>query len=98
MIEDAKLAGYLLDVTHPQGGPKARFFLAHGFPETLRAALIVHSAAQPVAAVQSSPYGPRYAVVGPMTLPDGSVRQVRAVWQVDNGTDFPRLITAHPDE
>jgi hypothetical protein len=29
VIEDAKLTHYLLDLTHEDGGPKARFFLMH---------------------------------------------------------------------
>ena len=30
-IPDAKVVHYLLNVDHPKGGPKARFFLAFGF-------------------------------------------------------------------
>ena len=102
IVEDAKLAGYLLDLAHHDGDSKARFFLAHGFrtdwPADLRAALIAHGQAHPVASVRSLPYGMRYAVVGPLTPPDGTTRSLRTVWQVDNGTDFPRLITAYPND
>ncbi len=102
VVEDGKLAGYLLNVTHPAGGPKARFFLAHGFssdrPDDLRAVLIAHGHAHPVERVQLAPHGSRYIVVGPLTLPDGAIRTVRTVWQFDHGMDFPRLLTAHPDE
>ena len=101
IVEDGKLAGYLLNLAHPDGGSKARFFLAHGFntdrPDDLRAALLTHGRGQPVASVQSLSYGTRYAVVGPLALPDGVTRALRTVWQVDNGTDFPRLITAYPN-
>ena len=31
VVDEAKLTRYLLDLTHPSGGPKAIFFLAHGF-------------------------------------------------------------------
>jgi len=102
IVEEAKLAGYLLDVSHPKGSSKARFFLAHGFsanrPDDLRIALIAHGQMHPVESVQSSSHGLRYIIVGPLALPDGAVRTLRTVWQFDHGTDFPRLLTAHPDE
>ena len=46
-VPKAKLATYLLNPAHPEGGPKARFFLAHGHtrtnPRRLEAALIAHA-------------------------------------------------------
>lgn len=100
VIEDAKLSGYLLDVAHTEGGAKARFFLAHGYrvtaPDVLRADLLLHGQTWPVVATRATPHGLRYTVEGPLTAPDGYTRDIRTVWQVDNGTDFPRLITAHP--
>ena len=42
-----KIAGYLLNLRHKQGGPKARFFLAFGFsladPQTLGRAILDHA-------------------------------------------------------
>ena len=35
-VPPEKLTGYLLALAHPVGGPKARFFRAHGFDETTR--------------------------------------------------------------
>ncbi|WP_245524468.1 DUF6883 domain-containing protein [Methylobacterium nonmethylotrophicum] len=44
-VPGSKLVHYLLNVDHPKGGPKARFFLAFGFdptqPETMAEALIL---------------------------------------------------------
>src|SRR3954466_5229515 len=101
-IEDAKLAMYLLDVTHPNGGPKARFFLAHGYQvndhATLRADLLTHGRTHPVAMIRRTPHGMRYTVDGTLVTPNGLTRQIRTVWQVDTGTDVPRLVTAYPDD
>lgn len=102
LIEDGKLTGYLLDLTHTDGGPKARFFLAYGYrvghPDVLRADLLAHGRTHPVAATRHTPHGMRYTISGSLMTPDGRTRLVRTVWQVDIGTDFPRLITAHPDD
>jgi hypothetical protein len=102
VIEDAKLTAYLLNPTHDEGGPKAHFFLAHGYrrdqPGTLRAALLAHGRVHPVVGTRLTPHGMRYTISGPLLMPDGQTRVVRTVWQVDIGTDFPRLITAHPDD
>ncbi len=102
VIEDVKLTGYLLDLTHTDGGSKARFFLAHGYrvdhPDVLRADLLAHGHTYPVAVMRHTPHGMRYTVSGSLMTPDGRTRLVRTVWQVDTGTDFPRLITAHPDD
>ncbi|MGX7703302.1 DUF6883 domain-containing protein [Methylobacterium sp. Gmos1] len=46
-VPGSKLVHYLLNVDHPKGGPKARFFLAFGFdparPEVMAEALILHA-------------------------------------------------------
>ena len=44
VVAAAKLKAYLLNLGHPKGGPKARFFLANGFTdETLERALRAHA-------------------------------------------------------
>lgn len=47
--------------------------------------------------VRVTDYGMRYEI--PMTLPTpiGTPLTVRTIWQIDDGTDFPRLITLYPD-
>ena len=75
-IPDAKLVDYLLNPDHPNGGPKARFFLAFGFDA--RHPVVF---AQALAAVHGSPDsrtreldvgGRRRLVVdGPIEAPDG---------------------------
>ena len=43
-------------------------------------------------------FGPRFEVEGSLATPDGRRPRVRTVWQVDEGREAPRLITAHPLE
>lgn len=96
------MTGYLLDLTHADGGPKARFFLSHGYrvdrPDMLRTDLLAHGRTHSVTVTRPTPHGMRYTVRGLLRTPNGRTRLVRTVWQVDTGTDFPRLITAHPDD
>ena len=49
-------------------------------------------------ALSESKFGAKYQIDGPLPCPDGRSPVIRAVWIVDAGTDFPRLITAHPLE
>ena len=41
-------------------------------------------------------FGPRYHVDGIIETPDGRNPKIKTVWQVDIGSNSPRLITAHP--
>ena len=47
--------------------------------------------------VRSSPYGVRYEIRAPLRTPVGRELMVRTIWQIDEGTDVPRLITLFPD-
>lgn len=95
-----KLTGYLLSPANPRGRSKANFFLGFGFSvdswDRLARALEAHAASHEVARVVETPYGPRYYVEGLIETPDGRNPMIRTVWQVDHGTTYPRLITAHP--
>jgi hypothetical protein len=41
-------------------------------------------------------YGVRYEVIATLQTPSGRELLVRTVWQIDRGTDFPRLTTLVP--
>ncbi len=45
IVGQRRIGEYLLNLEHPAGGPKARFFIAHGFAsgawDLLQAALII---------------------------------------------------------
>lgn len=94
-----KLIGYLLALSHPVGGPKARFFRAHGFDETNAEALAAGLRAIATGAassVRSSPFGTKYSVVGDLATPRGAVVQIETVWIVEPHDERPRLVTAYP--
>jgi hypothetical protein len=101
-ISDAKLTGYFLSDTHPDGAPKARFLCSFGFsataPETLRNALRAHAAAHNVSDWRVTEFGTIYETDGQLVSPDGQNPFVRVVWMIDIGTDRPRLITVVPSE
>lgn len=100
VIEERKVVGYLLAADHPEGASEAAFFEAHGFRrsdwQALAEALRDHARRHPMAEVSRSPYGTKHAVDGPLRSPDGRMPMVRAIWIVDAGAEFPRLVTAYP--
>ena len=42
-------------------------------------------------------YGMRYEIVAQLHGPSGQTVAFRSVWPIDTGTDYPRLITMHPE-
>ena len=99
-IPEAKVSDYLLSLTHPDGGGKARFFTQFGFSpaawEVLAQALLRHATDHEIAKTEDSPYGLRYVVEGVLHTPDGRTPGVRSVWFVESGEDVPRFVTAYP--
>lgn len=95
-----KVENYLLDLAHPIGGGKARFFLHFGFRReewTLLAdAFQKHAQENPVADSISDSDGVTYLVEGPLETPSGRKPRVRTVWLVETGELAPRFITAYP--
>ena len=95
-----KITRYLLNHNHPEGESKADFFSRFGFRvedwDSLSEALRIHIASSDVVEVTETEWGTEYVVEGVLETPDGRSPQVRAVWIVDRGSSFPRLITAYP--
>ena len=60
------------------------------------AALRSHCRQHEVAATLETEYGIQYVIIGSIETPDGRNPRIRAVWQVDNGANYPRFITARP--
>ena len=75
-VSEQKVTLYLLNLAHPAGGDKAKFFLRFGFTvvewQRLVSALLRHARENEVTAVEQTAYGNRYAVDGPLTAPEGS--------------------------
>ncbi len=95
-----KLSGYLLCASHANGRHKLAFFMRHGFNETdphaLANALRRHALENSVCKSETTLFGTRHVVEGPLVAPDGSTPQVRSVWFVEMGDVAPRLLTAYP--
>ena len=100
IVEREKIIGYLLNLNHPYGATRARFFVARGFSveswSVFADALREHGCAYEIIASRETGYGPRYVVEGDLRTPSGPQASIRSVWQFDHGSIAPRLITAYP--
>ena len=100
IIEERKIADYLLSGSHPAGRAKAAFFRRHGFAAaawtTLRDALLDHARTAPAISVADTPFGRKYVLEGPLAAPDGRAPRIRAVWFIEIGETRPRFVTAYP--
>lgn len=100
-IDAAKVRDYLLSPEHPIGRAKARFFTNLGFDregwEALRDALRAHLR-NDAEGTDQSPFGQKYVVRGMIQGPTGTSARVVTVWIVLAHEDFPRFVTAYPDE
>ena len=98
IVELRRSREYLLNLAHAAGGPKAKFTVAHGFaPDTwdsLQAALIIQSRANPVTRIVGTRWGTRYTVECSRPTPDERNPCIRTIWQMED--DAPRLLTAIP--
>lgn len=97
-IDQAKIGRYLLNLDHPEGGPKARFFLGFGFsPEAAQVfaeALAAHPWNNPPGRLVTPPIGlPRLIFEGALPAPDGRAPRVRTVWERESNA-VARLLTA----
>jgi hypothetical protein len=101
IIERSKVENYLLDAKHPDGGSKARLLISLGYSrdrwQTLEADIRAMVLAEEIVLSKSTPWGTRYEVVAPLVGPSEDAVMFRSVWQIDLGTDRPRLITMYPE-
>lgn len=100
VIDEAKIVDYLLSDTHERGRGKAGFFKRFGFSvaqwDVLKDAFLRHLLENEVADKVFTEEAAKYVVEGPFPTPDERTPLVRAVWRIEKGTNFPRLITAVP--
>jgi hypothetical protein len=101
VIEPRKLINYLLDPEHNRGGSKATLLIQFGYSQEnwqqLERDLYDFHLSSDVDIVKETRYGLRYEISAALPIPIGRSLLVRTVWQIDKGTDFPRLITLIPD-
>jgi len=102
VVSRDKIVDYLLNPTHPQEAPKARFFSSHGFAldgwEILAGELRRLPANWPVAESVESEHGAKCIIDGQIDTPSGQTVSVRTIWIIDRGRHAPRLVTAYPHD
>ena len=98
VVEQRKITEYLLSFTSPNGESKARFFTRFGFTveqwEEFADALLSVGLNNDAVEIEETVHGVKYVIIGFIDTPDGRNPLIRTVWQIDHGTDFPRLVTA----
>ena len=99
-VPRAKIVLYLLNPEHRAGKGKARFFASHGFEvedwQKLADALRQHARDHDITKEETVPLGVCFVVEGDMTMRDGAIARVRAVWFIERGERRPRFVTAYP--
>ncbi len=100
IVERGKIVDYLLNLQHPIGASKARFFARYGFNARewarLAAALKEHGQTNEVTGMRETGYGVVYQIDGELVATDGRSAMLRTVWQAETGAVAPRLIAAYP--
>jgi len=101
IIESSKLTEYLLNPDHKRGGTKAKLLIQCGYSQEkyqqLETDIRAYHLSEDIDIVKETAYGTRYEISAYLSTPVGRQRLVRTIWQIDKGTDFPRLITLIPD-
>ena len=101
VIEPSKLTEYLLNSEHKRGGSKAKLLIQFGYSpdnwQQLEADIREFHLTVDVHVIKETAYGIRYEISSNLLTPINRSLLVKTVWQIDTGTDFPRLITLVPD-
>ena len=99
-VQREKITGYLLAENPEAGRGKPNFFAAFGFSadnwQALADALLVVGYTCEVVEIVETSFGLKYVIDGQIETPDGRSPYVKTVWQIDWGSDRPRLISAYP--
>ncbi len=99
IVTEEKLCDYLLNPTHPVGGPKAVWFASIGYTrqnwKELREDLLAIAIACEDFVAKPSPYGVKYETTGELGTDGRRPGAVVAIWIVEQNLP-PRLVTAYP--
>ena len=102
VIAPEKLRDYLLNPKHRRGGSKAKLLLSMGYQadqwQQLETDLREQHLTVDVDESEENEYGTPYAIVAELNGPNGSTIVFCSIWQIDIGTDRPRLITMYPEQ
>jgi hypothetical protein len=102
VVQDGKLATYLLSDTHPVGKAKARYFKSIGYSianaDQLKDDLIAITTSNEVTETVDTLFGTKYVVDGDIISPTGIKARVRTIWIFEIGEVYPQLVTAYPKD
>jgi hypothetical protein len=101
IIAQDKLCDYLLNLGHRRGASKAKLLHSMGYSvdewRQLEADIRTQHLEAEIDCESQSEYGQRYEIVAPLHGPGGRTIAFRSIWQIDEGTECPRLITMYPE-
>ena len=101
IIEEDKLVEYLLNVNHRRGGSKARLLNSLGYRaqnwQRLDDDLRQQHLTADVVEQRDTAWEQRYDIVAPLIGPTSDTVMFHSIWQIDLGSDQPRLITMYPE-
>lgn len=100
-IRREKITGYLLDLQHPVGAPKAAFFLARGFsrdrPDDLEHVLRQHGRTGELVGLRTMPHGEYVVIGGGVLTPLNRVIHITSVWAIRRAApEIADLVTTYP--
>jgi hypothetical protein len=100
VVPPEKLTGYLLDVSHPVGGSKARWLISFGYqpnqPQVLADDMLDVVRGGDTFSSEESPFGVKYLVPGQLVTPSGRSVNIVTVWITEARDPRPRFVTAYP--
>lgn len=101
-IDPTKVRDYLLSAEHPIGRFKAAVFRSAGYAreewEQLHKDLLVLAQTGGVSLGGTTWFGTKYLVRGRLGGLSNRAAHVISVWIVRTAEDFPRFVTAYPEE
>ena len=96
-IEDKKLSDYLLNIQHPDGFSKAKFFLAHKFTEgDLSKSLLNHLESNEATKIIQVVFGTKYVIESKITSPDNFTFTIRSIWMKSRMDNVLKFVSAYP--
>ena len=99
-LDDTKITHYLLDLSHPVGGGKAKFFLSCGFSQAtwvdLKRALLDHPQNNQISGQHPNAHGENYEIGCSLVTPDNTDPCIISVWIIQPSDPYPRFVTAYP--
>jgi len=101
VIESKKIQDYLLSSVHPVGKAKAAWFSILGYsssdPDLLKHDIMKISGLE-ATLFEETQYGQKYGIVGSIIGPNGKSGELMTVWIIRTDEDFPRFVTAYPND